>query len=156
MSWQSLPFSLMPTLKLTDQPAHPQSLSVPLVVCSLARIHVGTYIFCAHKAKPLSPGHPRLRRLVSVSAGCKPHMTGFLMTWLVQHILSNNDPAKVVEFVVLSYEPGHEKMCLMSYVNNKVADQPAHPRSLISTFIVRCLDTCSIISLDSIAKIWRL
>ena len=45
-------------------------------------------------------------------------------------------------------------MCLMSYANNKGADQPAHPRSLISAFVVRCLD--SIISLDSIAEISRL
>ena len=51
-------------------------------------------------------------------------------------------------------EPGHEKMCLMSYANNKGADQPAHPRSLISAFVVRCLD--SIISLDSIAEISKL
>ena len=29
----------------------------------------------------------------------------------------------------------------MQYANNKGADQPAHPRSLISTFVVRCLDT---------------
>ena len=34
-------------------------------------------------------------------------------------------------------EPGHEKTCLMSYANNKGADQPAHPRSLISSFVVR-------------------
>ena len=40
-----------------------------------------------------------------------------------------------------AYEPGHEKMCLMSYANNKGVDQPAHPRSLISTFVVRCLDS---------------
>ena len=53
-----------------------------------------------------------------------------------------------------TYEPCHEKMCLMSYANNKGADQPAHPRSLISAFIFRCLN--SIISLDSIAKISRL
>ena len=33
-------------------------------------------------------------------------------------------------------DPGHEKMCLMSYANNKGADQPAHPRSLISAFVV--------------------
>ena len=33
----------------------------------------------------------------------------------------------------------------------KGADQPAHPRSLISTFVVRCLD--SIISLVSISEI---
>ena len=42
----------------------------------------------------------------------------------------------------------------MSYANNKGADQPAHPRSLISPFVVRCL--YSIISLDSIADISRL
>ena len=45
--------------------------------------------------------------------------------------------------------PGHEKMCLMSYANNKGADQPAHQLSLISAFVVRCLNR--IISLDSIA-----
>ena len=56
--------------------------------------------------------------------------------------------------IAISNEPGHEKMCLMSYANNKGADQPAHPRSLISVFVIRCLD--SIISLDSIAEISRL
>ena len=29
----------------------------------------------------------------------------------------------------------------MSYANNKGADQPAHQRSLISAFVVRCLDS---------------
>ena len=33
----------------------------------------------------------------------------------------------------------------VSYANNKGADQPAHPRSLINAFVVRCLD--SVISL---------
>ena len=42
----------------------------------------------------------------------------------------------------------------MLYVNNKSADQPAHPRSLISAVVFHCLD--SIISLDSIAEISRL
>ena len=48
---------------------------------------------------------------------------------------------------------GHEKTCLtdMSYANNKGADQPAHLRSLISAFIVRCLD--SVMSLVSVTKI---
>ena len=50
------------------------------------------------------------------------------------------------------FEPRHEKMCLMSYAKNKNAF--SHPRSLISAFVVRCLD--SIISLDSIAEISRL
>ena len=49
------------------------------------------------------------------------------------------------------YEPGHDKMCLMSYANNKSADQPVHPHSLISTFVVRCLD--SVMSLVSVTKI---
>ena len=53
-----------------------------------------------------------------------------------------------VKFFTYVYEPGHEKMCLMSYAHNK------DPRSLISAFVVRCLD--SIISLDSIAEISRL
>ena len=48
----------------------------------------------------------------------------------------------------MGIQPGHEKMCLTSYANNKGADQPAHPRSLISASVVRCLD--SIISIDSI------
>ena len=38
-----------------------------------------------------------------------------------------------------------------AYANNKGADQPAHPRSRISTFVVRWLD--SIIFLVSISKI---
>ena len=37
------------------------------------------------------------------------------------------------------------------YANNKGADQPAHPRSLISAFVVRCLDR--IIPLVSISEI---
>ena len=41
------------------------------------------------------------------------------------------------------YEPGYEKMSLMSYANNKGADQPEHPRSLINAFFfsVRCFDS---------------
>ena len=39
----------------------------------------------------------------------------------------------------------------MPYANNKGADQPAHPRSLINAFVVHCLD--SIIPLVSISKL---
>ena len=42
----------------------------------------------------------------------------------------------------------------MPYVNNKGADQPTHPRSLISTFVVWCLD--SIIPPVSLSKISNL
>ena len=41
----------------------------------------------------------------------------------------------------------------MPYANNKGADQPAHPRSLINAFVVRCMD--SIIPLLAIAEISR-
>ena len=53
----------------------------------------------------------------------------------------------------LPYEPGHAKICLMPYVIIKGTDQPARPRSLISAFVVRSLD--SIISLLSRSEISR-
>ena len=61
-----------------------------------------------------------------------------------QHALRLRSPLNV-------FEPGHEETCLMLYANNKGADQPAHPRSLISAFVVRCLD--SVMSLVSVTKI---
>ena len=54
-------------------------------------------------------------------------------------------------FSVHLYEAGHEKTCLMSFANNKGADQPAHPRSPISAFVFRCL--YSVMSLVSVTKI---
>ena len=51
------------------------------------------------------------------------------------------------------YGPGHAKMCLMPYANNKGADQPAHLHSLISTFVVHCLD--SMICILAISKVSR-
>ena len=42
----------------------------------------------------------------------------------------------------------------MPHANNKAADQPAHPHSQISAFVVRCLD--SIVSLVPIFAIWWL
>ena len=37
-------------------------------------------------------------------------------------------------------EPHHEKTCLILNANNKGVNLSVHPRSLISAFIVRCLD----------------
>ena len=34
------------------------------------------------------------------------------------------------------YGPRREKTCLRGFANNTGADQPAHPRSLVSTFII--------------------
>ena len=52
---------------------------------------------------------------------------------------------------VLSYGPRREKTCLREFANNKGADQPAHLRSLISTFVIRLLK--SIISKPAASKI---
>ena len=46
----------------------------------------------------------------------------------------------IIAYLFTSNEQGHEKMCLMPYANNKGIDQPVHPRSLISAFVVRCQD----------------
>ena len=42
----------------------------------------------------------------------------------------------------------------MPYANNKDADQSAHPCSLMSSFIVHCLD--SVIFVVAISEVWRL
>ena len=43
------------------------------------------------------------------------------------------------ELPSFTFEPRHVKTCLMTYANYKGADQPAHPRSLISTFLFAAL-----------------
>ena len=43
----------------------------------------------------------------------------------------------------------------MPYAHNKGADQPAHPRSLISAFVVRCLDSIMhILPIDDISRLY--
>ena len=37
--------------------------------------------------------------------------------------------------------PRREKTCLLWFANNKGADQPAHPRRLISAFVIRVLES---------------
>ena len=39
------------------------------------------------------------------------------------------------------YGPRREKTCLCGFANTKGADQPAHPRSLISAFVIRFLES---------------
>ena len=39
--------------------------------------------------------------------------------------------------MVLSFGPWRKKTCLRGFANNTGADQPAHTRSLISTFVIR-------------------
>ena len=37
--------------------------------------------------------------------------------------------------------PQHKKTCLRGFADNKGADQPAHRRRLISTFVIRFLES---------------
>ena len=39
------------------------------------------------------------------------------------------------------FGPRREKTCLRGFANNKATDQPAHPRSLISAFVIRLLES---------------
>ena len=44
----------------------------------------------------------------------------------------------------------------LPYANNKGADQPAHPCSLISTFVVCCVDsTIPLLAIYDISKLWQ-
>ena len=105
----------------------------------------------------------------------RPHinLTNLPSTFMTLFALSDNDrwsskwrkPKQTLTIMTMKqtrrtisilkrYEPGHKKMCLKSYANNKGADQPAHPRSLINAFVVRCLD--SMIHILAKSKISRL
>ena len=53
--------------------------------------------------------------------------------------------------LIYNNEPCHEKTCLMTYGNNNGADQYGHLHSLISTYVVHCLD--SIICIFAKSKI---
>ena len=43
--------------------------------------------------------------------------------------------------IVGSIGPQREKTCLRGFANNTGADQPAHPRSLISAFVIPFLES---------------
>ena len=51
--------------------------------------------------------------------------------------------------------PRREKTCLRGFANNKGADQPALPRSLISTFVIRLLkSTIPRLATSEISMFW--
>ena len=60
-------------------------------------------------------------------------------------------PSKRIDCKKRANGPGHAKTCLVPYAKNKGADQHAHPRSLISICVVRCLD--SIICILALSKV---
>ena len=46
-----------------------------------------------------------------------------------------------ISHALRSNEPQCEKTCLQGFANNKGADQPGHPRSLISAFVIHVLES---------------
>ena len=55
-----------------------------------------------------------------------------------------------------SFGSGHWKTCLILYANNKRADHPVHTNSLISAFVICCLNCCiiPIVSKSIISILW--
>ena len=47
----------------------------------------------------------------------------------------------IIESGQESFGPQREKTCLRRFANNTGADQPAHPRSQISAFVIRFLES---------------
>ena len=68
-------------------------------------------------------------------------------------ILSNTEEVRPIYLKM-----GHimSETCFLSYVKNKGADQPAHPRRLISAFVVRCLNSNEILQLKAIQLDWHI
>ena len=110
------------------------------------------------KRTPRKPIQPRIRFYIAKLNGLTV-MSAFQATIgseLTLHATLVDEDAELDSKITFFNEaltgPGRAKMCLMSYANNKSADQPAHPRSLISTFVVRCLD--SMICTFAISKVY--
>ena len=64
---------------------------------------------------------------------------------LMQLLLERTD-MREIEYIILFLNqniigPWREKTCLRVVANNKNADQPTHPRSLISVFVIRLLES---------------
>ena len=81
--------------------------------------------------------------LVALCTGCVPNLKSLAAMLIDMYYNGKN-----------WYESGHEKTCLVPYANNKGADQPAHLRSLISIFVVRCLDSIVCFLVTWLICIW--
>ena len=60
------------------------------------------------------------------------------------HFVGNHVSRLILSLIfqcLTSNGPRREKTCLRGFANNTGADQPAHPRSLISAFVIRFLES---------------
>ena len=65
------------------------------------------------------------------------------------HPLSDSGMYTLIVYKIIG--PRREKTCLRGFANNTGADQPVHPRSLISAFVIRLLE--SIVSRHATSEI---
>ena len=81
---------------------------------------------------------------------CRIYAVGHFAGYSIKTIIAAEVDISFRYDDTVRFEPRREK----TYANNKGADQLAHPRSLISAFVIRCVD--SIIPLVYIPKNSRL
>ena len=80
-----------------------------------------------------------------------PHIGKSIVVFFHRKIGCNKLFNNTAEVRPIDLKMGHiMRIPVLSYVNNKGADQPAYPRSLISAFVVRCLDSNENIQLKAI------
>ena len=83
----------------------------------------------------------RMPRLIWVFAGCTGHFVGFVMQGLKYETLFTwGDGWMTVHFYWCANSLDLS-LIMRKHANNKDADQPAHLCSLISSFVVGCLDS---------------
>ena len=109
-----------------------------------------TGILCTHALPPADELYRKILKHSDTQKSCGNHPQ-IRKWWLCHSVMS----PKALDGMVNG--PGHAKKYFMPYANNKGADQPAHPCSLISTFVVHCLDnfdmyTCYIQSFKILAS----
>ena len=101
---------------------------------------IGIKYLTGGKLGHIAPFTLELRHLfwsyMPLFAGTLDHRWAIVAHWSTCYVRNSQDTSDFfLHGHILVNEPGHEKMCLMPYANNKGADQPAHPRSLISALL---------------------
>ena len=98
-------------------------------------------------------------KIPSLGITVRHHSASLMMT---EFSIRTSHPWKILIFLTLLCKVDSCNLVIwatawenlfMPYANNKDADQPAHPRSLISYFVVHCLDSISLISISEISSL---
>ena len=77
---------------------------------------------------------------LSICHSVFPSVLPFICLSVLSHIYVTNE-SNFMKLILNIYWPRRKKTCLRRFANNKGADQPARPRSLISDFVFRFLES---------------